>query len=543
MNLWSLLVDIGLLIGAAIVLGAVCIRLKLSPLVGYLVAGMVLGGPGSLGLVGATHDVDVIAELGVSLLLFGLGLEFSFARIRAFGRAPLLAAGLQVTLTPLVALPIAVAVGLDLPAAVVVALMVTLSSTASVLRVLADRSELGSLQGRNAIAVLLAQDLAVIPFVIIVSLLGGAGGDPLDALLRTLGGFAAMTAALWVLLNLVAARLLATFSLEQNREMSVLFAVGTGIGAAVLAHEVGISPAMGAFVAGMMLGSSPFAVQIRADVTGLRIVLLTLFFGAAGMVADPVWIVQNLPLVLGITLALIVIKTLVVTLLFRATGQTFRLSLASAITLAQVGEFAFVLGAEGADAGVLGPGARQLMVSVVIMSLILAPLLIGQATRLSRLLSRGPRTDPDATTARPADRIFVFGFGPAGRHVVRRLLAAGRRDITVVDLNGQSITRAREMGVHGEIGDIQQVDALEHHGVREACLVVITTPGSEATALAIAHVRQLSPGARIVVRSHYKAHRERYEALGAHAVAVDEVAVGERLGDEALANLQPRENA
>ena len=107
MNLWSLLVDIGLLIGAAIVLGAVCIRLKLSPLVGYLVAGMVLGGPGSLGLVGATHDVDVIAELGVSLLLFGLGLEFSFARIRAFGRAPLLAAGLQVTLTPLVALPIA----------------------------------------------------------------------------------------------------------------------------------------------------------------------------------------------------------------------------------------------------------------------------------------------------------------------------------------------------------------------------------------------------------------------------------------------------
>ena len=541
MQLWQLLVDIGILIGAAIFMGTLCIRLRLSPLVGYLIGGMLVGGPGSLHLVGSPHDIDVIAELGVSLLLFSLGLEFSFRRIRAFPRSSLTAALLQVVVTPLVALPLVLLLGLDLRAALVVGLMVTLSSTASVLRVLADKMETDSYHGRNCVAVLLGQDLAVIPFVILVSLLGDAGGNPLLQLGRTLGGFAAMAAGLYVVINLVASRVLGTFSLEQNREMSVLFAVGTGIGAAVLAHGLGISPAMGAFIAGMMLGASPFATQIRSDVSAFRIVLLTLFFGAAGMVADPLWIGRHLGLVLGVTAGLVVLKTLLITLIFRVVGQTPRLSLTTAICLAQVGEFSFVLGAEAVGLRILSPAVHQLLVSATIVSLIIAPLLIGRATRLSRLLpqrNRGADTADEPAGTHRDNAVFVFGFGPAGRLVTSRILAAGHPDVTVIDLNAQSVTEARSGGAHAEIGDIQQLEVLEHHGLRHASLVIISTPGTESTAQAIRNVRLLSPGARIIARAHYQAARTDLLEFGAHVVAVDEVTVGEALTAEAVGFLE-----
>lgn len=537
MDTWSLLLEIVVLLAACLVAGGICSALKQSPLVGYLLAGMLLGGPGSFNVVQAESHIDAIAELGVALLLFSLGLEFAWDRLMGLGRKTLASGVVQVVLTGAVAAAVVLLFGRSGVEAVALGAMVSLSSTATVLRVLVDRGELDDVHGRNSLAILLVQDVAVVPLAVLMTLLGG-GGDPGDVardVLQIFGLAAVLVLGLYLTINKAAVWALNRLSVEKNRELTVLLAVVVGFGATWAAHAVGLSPALGAFLAGMFLGSSSFATQIRADVSSLRIVLLTLFFGAAGMVADPMWIGANLPVVLGIAAMLIAFKAVIVWGILRTMGQPEGVSAATGLCLAQVGEFAFVLGSTAMSAGVIGNHLYMVVVSSAIVTLFVTPYLIAIAPWTARKIHRwrggggdggGRATD---TTGPPPD-IVIVGFGPAGQAIGNALVGSANK-VLVIDLNPAAGKIAESMGHRAEVGDATSLDVLKHARIQSARVVAITVPGRAAALTALDDVRALNPTAEIIVRSRYQAHEPDFERAGASAVIGDEAEVGKRLAE------------
>ncbi|REJ71542.1 MAG: sodium:proton exchanger [Planctomycetota bacterium] len=536
MELWTILGDVVLLLSASLLLGGVFSRFGQSPMVGYLLAGMALGGPGSLHVVGSEREIEAIAELGVALLLFSLGLEFSIERLKKLGAKPLWGGIAQVAMTMLLAFAGATLCGLGPKESTAFGAMVALSSTAVVLRILSERGEIDMPHGRNSLGVLLTQDMAVVPLALLMTILGGEGTA--SDMLWNVGKLLLMASALIVgllVLTRIAVLALGALTLHRNRELTVIFAVVTGLGAAWASHAVGISPALGAFVAGMLLGSSAFATQIRADVSPLQVVLLTLFFGAAGMVADPVWIVKNAHIVVLAVAALTVGKAFVVWLVFRALGQRNQVAAATALCLAQVGEFAFVLGSIGRSNGVVTESVYALVVSTAIVSFFLSAFLVPAAPRLcgwlSRRLPSRPETPDDAETDRPAaPDVAIIGFGPAGQIAARHLIDRKSR-VVVIDLNEEGVRKARQHGFRGEIGDATQSEVLEHARVGECKAVVITVPHYKSAVTILKLIRGRAPNVRVFVRSRYELHTDDFIASGAHVVAGDEQQVGESLAD------------
>lgn len=540
MDIWTLLLDVVVLLLACLVAGGIVARFGQSPLLGYLVAGMLVGGPGSIGVVRLEQEIQTIAELGVSLLLFSLGLEFSWKRLAGLGRTSLLAGIIQIVITAVAAAIVCIVLRLPAREAVAVGAMVALSSTACVLRTLAERGQLDSVHGRDALAILLVQDMAVVPLAILLAFLGG--GNSIEALTwslaRTVGLAALLVVGLYVALNIVAVRVLDQFMLERNRELTVLLAVATGLGAAWAAHAGGLSPALGAFIAGLFLGGSPFATQIRADVASFRVILLTLFFGAAGMVADPLWMLRHAPLVVAVAAGIVAGKTALIWLTFRIIGRPSGAGISAGVSLAQIGEFAFVLGSIGVAGGVVSAATNQTIVSAAIVTLFLTPMLVPVAPRIGAAVGRllgssvAPEAETDKDDAASAPDVFIIGFGPAGQHVGHALRDRGER-VCVIDLNPRSIRAAAAFGFRTYVGDAASPDVLDHVHVDRARLVVITVPDQQATTTILAQIRRLAPESIRIARCRYDLHAPEIEAAGASAVARDEQEVGRRLAEQA----------
>lgn len=534
MDLWTILRDVVLLLGASLILGGVCLRLRQSPLLGYLLAGMVLGGPGSLALVQSENEIEAIAELGVALLLYSLGLEFSLERLRSLGAKPLWGGAAQVLLTMALGALIAKSFGVPTNSAVAFGAMIALSSTAVVLRILLERTELDAPHGRNSLAVLLTQDLAVVPLALLLTLLG-SDGDWRSVTLNIawlLLGAATLVTALWGV-NRAALATLGAVALRKNRELTVLLAVVLGLGASWAAHAVGVSPAMGAFISGMLLGSSPFATQIRADVSSLRVVLLTLFFGSAGMLADPLWMARHLPAVVGVCLLVTAVKGAIVWIVFRALGHPTRVAASTGLCLAQVGEFAFVLAAIGRSNGVVDGDLHALVISVTILSLGISAVLVPNSARLGDWLAKlqsgasPPAWSP--SSGRQPDALII-GFGPVGQLAAAPLLDQGL-NVTILDLNPANVQRASEQGFQAALGDATHYEILEHLEVQHCRLIVITIPHHQAALQALQNVRGLAPHALFLVRSRYRLTTAEFATQGA-TVLGDEENVGQALAQE-----------
>ncbi len=425
MHSWLLLQDLLVIILAAFLLGTLAERLRQSALIGYLLAGTLIGPP-VLGLVADAHRIELIAELGVALLLFTIGLEFSIKHLRELGARLLLAGAAQIVATLLLTAALAWLLRVPPRMAITIGVLVTLSSTACVIRVLNDRAALDSVYGRASLAILLTQDVAVIPLLILVGAInGGSVQESLALIGRTVVGGVLLVVALYGLLNYVVPPLLGTQSVARNRELPILLSAAIALGAAFAAHFAGLSPALGAFVAGALLGGSPFATQIRADVATLKTLLVTLFFASVGMLADLQWFTDHLFIVLLITLLVLVGKTLIVWIILRQLGYSHGPAIATGLCVANIGEFAFVL-AEAAKTGAANAAAAtatataptsaaathataaaadvaasaphpeaaffQLIVSVAILSLMLTPLLVAFAPLAARWIERRIRS-------------------------------------------------------------------------------------------------------------------------------------------------------
>lgn len=544
---WILLVDVLLLLTAAMVLGAICERLRQSAIVGYLLAGMLLG-PHALHLVGSRAEMTVLAELGVALLLFSIGLEFSWRRLGALGPATLLSGVFQVLVTMLLAAAAAAGLGVGGRAAVAIGAMIALSSTAVVLRMLVSRAELDSVHGRSALAILLVQDIAVVPLVLLVGMLGGEGtfGQVTLQALKTIGVAAGLVVAFILVFNHLVPRLLGARFISRNRELPILLAIVTALGSAWAAHQANLSPALGAFVAGMLLAGSPFAVQIRADISGLRTLLVTLFFAAVGMYANPAWIIGHLPAVLGLVASIVLGKALIMWVLLRLMRRSHAGAAATGVCLAQVGEFSFVLAGLARGGAVISDQTFLLFVSATIITLVMTPYLVAAAPALGSAAQRifGPTMAPGASEdAAPRGEpslpaVLIIGFGPAGRIAAEALRGAPVR-VRVLDLNPSVAAAARECGCIGHVGDATHPDVLSHAQVAAAAVVAVTLPDPAATQQVIRQVRAEAPRVYLIARARYHVSADDLKQAGADVVVDEEEEVGRRLAD-ALAEIVDR---
>lgn len=537
MESWDMLLQIIILLLACLLAGSLMAWLKQSPLVGYLLAGMVMGGPGSFAIVKGERHIESIAELGVALLLFSLGLEFSWKRVIGFGKMTLLAGAAQVVVTLLLAALCCRVFGLPTATSLAIGAMICLSSTAAVLRVLIDRGEMDSQAGRNSLAVLLVQDMAVVPLAILVPLLS-EGGEPGAIAARIFGvllAAAVVIGSLYFILNYLAVKAFQSVAFGRNRELTVLLSVIIGLGATWAAHAAKLSPALGAFVAGMFLGNSKFAVQIRADVASLRIVLLTLFFGAVGMIADPVWMFRNLPLVLSVAAIIMVGKACVLLILLILFGKSRGVALSTGLCLCQVGEFAFVLGSEARTGNILTESQYSLIVSAAIVTLMVTPWLISFAPRASAWLNRqrgaAMNADTDHASDHPACEFLIVGFGPAGRGAARHLEHVRDR-VLVLDLSPAGIAAAEGLGFRAEIGDASNAEVLEHLHLQHLRMVVVTLPSRDDALAILNQIRMIAPQAIKIVRSRHQIYMSEFLNSGADIVVGDEEEV-----QRALANL------
>lgn len=528
--MWPLLTKLFLLLLAAYAAGILAQALRQSAIVGYLLAGSVVGA-----LLFGEEMVSTVAELGVALLLFSIGLEFSFKHLKSMGRNLLSGGALQVLIT-LILFAGLMRFFIPTAGAVVVGCAFAASSTAIVLRVLLDNARMDSNRGRMSLGILLMQDLAVVPLVLLVSLMGEAGSF-LSVLLR-IGKVIASAGGLVLIFYLLFYRaipwLLRKRGLFTNRELMILLAILSAMGAIGGAHAVGLSPALGAFLAGMLLAESPFATQIRSDIDAIRTFFVVLFFTSIGMLLDLRWLAHHLHLVLPAVLFVFVLKATVITIILKMLRVGTRIALSTGITLGQVGEFAFVLVAAGQEAGIVSPDLFAGVVSVTMLSMFLAPYMAGYAEPLTeRILARfASRRDSAADSARdePASckKALIIGFGPAGKKVAGMLKTI---DVVpeIIDLNPAAIESAAREGVVIYLGDATKLDILDHAGVRDAAVVIVTVPDSRIAATTIRMIRTLNPRAMIAARGRYHIHNASLMEAGATLVVDEEQLVGEGL--------------
>jgi CPA2 family monovalent cation:H+ antiporter-2 len=532
MPIWENLSDILFLLAGGFCLGALCERFKQSAIVGYLMAGVLLG-PNALQLVTSQEEVGAVAELGVALLLFAIGLEFSWARLRSLGSIPTLGGVIQVVATGAVAWGFGMFFGLSWESASGVAAIIALSSTACVLRQLTQGGEIGKVHGGYALGILLVQDLAVVALVLLMSGLskGGSGFEIVSGMTRALGYGAGLFGAMFVIFHWVVPRLLNSRALHGNRELLVLLAVTSGLGAALAAHAVGLSPALGAFAAGMLLAGSPFAVQIRADISSLRTLLMTLFFVSVGMLADPAWMLQNWWLVLAMFTAVVLGKAVITWGALRVLGATNQSALAAGLCVAQIGEFSFVL-AEIGRGNVLTEELFLLVISTTILTLLLTPYLVSSAPHLSARLARLGAVKGESGFVEPDSMCLVVGFGPAGRQVADQLREVYPK-VMILDMNPRSVLEARELGFMASVGDARYGEVLEHIGLERIVLLAVTIPDPEDVVQIVTLVRSLSPKTLIVARARYHNSQSLIESAGAHIVVDEEEDVGHQLAAKA----------
>lgn len=528
-------------LAAALVLGFLTQRLGLSPLVGYLLAGIAVG-PNSPGFVADRHLAEQVAEVGVILLLFGVGLHFRVEDLIAVRRVALPGAVAQTAATAALGAGAARVFGWGWPAAATFGLSVSVASTVVLTRMLAERKALHTPLGHVAVGWLVVQDLLAVFALILMPPLVGSGEANLSRLAAMTAIAALKIAALAAVVLVVGGRVipwvLKHVAQAHSRELFTLavlvIALGNAVGAALL---FGASMALGAFLAGMVVGRSDFSLRAAIDALPMRDAFAVLFFVSVGMLFDPAFLLRSPGLAAG-TLAVVIVGTPLVTCgLVLLLGLSFHSAVRMGLALAQIGEFSFILARLGIALGALPDDALQAVVAGAIVSISINPLLVRLANPLNRWFGhrfRSRAVGPGAPAlamksdgGEAKDRAVVVGYGPVGR-TLTRLLQENGIEPTIVEMNLETVRRLRAMGVAAVYGDANHHQTLEEAKIEHARALLLSASGLGAAKEVVRAARAINPEIRILARSAYLRERAELRLAGA-----DEVYAGE--GEVALA--------
>lgn len=517
------IVTIAVLLAAALVGGMIAHRLRQPVILGYLVIGIAVG-PHSLGLVSDLELIETVAAIGVALLMFTLGLEISIAQLREVGKVGMWGGITQIAATIAAGLMVGVLLfGWHLSQAILFGLIISLSSTAVCLKILMERGELTSVRGRIMIAFLIMQDISVVIMMVALPLMSGAAGSFPLALSIAVG-----KAVLFVGLAIVLGRwilpwLMGRVGGVQARELFLLTVLILCLGAAIGTHILGLSMVFGAFLIGLVLRETRFAHQALAEITPLRDVFATLFFVSLGMLLDPVFVVSHWAAILLTVAVIIFMKLLIVFSIVRLFGFGNRVAFVTGAGLFQIGEFGFILAQGGIDIGIISAEFYSLILASAIISMLLTPVSISLASQLStklvllsarRTLTAQRVSQPSApSSARAPNRVVVAGYGRVGQNVAQGLRDAGIL-YTVIDIDPERISEARDSGRPRIYGDATNIHVLSQANLGRARALVITYPDPIAVVTTAKVALSVNPKLVILARVHRLKEAEALKELG-----------------------------
>lgn len=521
-------------IGLVFVVGLA--RLRVPSLVALMLAGIVTG-PSGLGIIDSPARVDALAEIGIVLLLFTVGLDFSLGTVKQVWRRTLAGGSLQILGTAAVVASALILVDMAPRLAIFIGLFVALSSTAIVLNGLAARNELASPHGRLMTGVLLLQDLAIVALLLLVPILSGQ--TPLTAAPPAIAKAVLAIAVVALASRFGLPLFLRIVTASGRREAFPLAILVASVGTAWASTLLGVSMAVGAFLAGLMLAESEYSHQAYAEIRGVRDVLAALFFISLGMLVDLGAATQYLPTIVGVAALLIVVKAVPAAAALLVAGASIRVAATAGLGLAQVGEFSFILGRAGLDAGLVPPATWQVLLGASILTMMATPSLLNVAPSVgARLRSRTPALDADSAAGQALrDHVIIFGFGVGGR-LVARALRELRTPYLIFELNGATVSAARAAGENIVYGDAMSPESLHGAGLERAAGVVSLISDPASTERMIRSVRDISPTIPIIVRARYRLESERLIALGATVAVAEELEASLEVLAQLLVRLQ-----
>lgn len=526
-----LILDLAIAFGAALGGGVIARLLKQPALLGYLIAGIVVG-PYALGLIRSTDNIQILATIGVVLLLFTLGIEFSFQELKRIRNIAVFGGIFQIVATAALGMFIAMfLLELNLYEAVVFGFLIALSSTMVVLGMLLDRGEANSVHGRVMIGILLLQDIAAAFAMFILPALGAGNGSLLPTL-----GVAFIKAGVFIALVLVIGiwlipRILRRVALRQSRELFILSIAALCLGSAFAAYYFGLSAALGAFAIGLMVSQSDFAHQALGDMVPLRDLFAALFFVSIGMLINLPFLAANIIPLLILVAAIVLAKFAIcsgVTHVFGYRGKTVPLVGAGMI---QVGEFSFVLAQICLGAGVITGYAFSMILGSAVITIILTPFIFALTSKLcvrqgeAMQVAGGGKEQLAIGTSALTNHVVICGHGRVGSNVAR-LLGQLAIPYVVTDLDPKTISELQEKGVPCVYGDAGNQKVLYEAGVRDATALVLAIPDPVALRLALDHTRRINPNLDIIARAHSDSELEFLQKRGVSEVVRPETEAG-----------------
>ena len=529
------LTEIVALIVAGAVIAYISFRLKLVPIVGFLIAGVIIG-PNALGLVRDQEIVDATAEIGVILLLFTIGIEFSLEKLARIQRLIFGGGILQVGLSTLAVVGLLMLFGVDWRIGLFTGFLVALSSTAIVLKVLGDAGETNSDAGQAALGLLIFQDLAIVLMVMLVPMLGGAGGGTLDIV------WALTKALLIIAVVLLVARRIMPKVLEMvaktcSPELFLLSVIAICFGTAYLTSLAGVSLSLGAFLAGLLVSESRFSQHALGETLPLQILFSATFFVSVGMLLDVGFLINNLPLVFGAIAVVLIIKILTTGISLAALGYKLPIVASCALMLAQIGEFSFVLERAGREVNLTplnwGAAGSQTFIAATVVLMVATPFLMKLGNVLSEKLDKKSekRALPDQSemteqiaghSVNLEDHVIVAGYGEAARHLVR-VLRGSNIPFIITTLSPDGANEAETENLQVVRGDYSKQFLLELVGISKAKMLVVADDNLSMAHRTTSVARQLNPTMRIVVRTRYTADAEELSKAGADVVIAEEL--------------------
>jgi CPA2 family monovalent cation:H+ antiporter-2 len=520
--------DLSIVLAIATAVALLFGRLHLSVVAAFLVAGAILG-PTGAGLVAESGMVGSLAEIGVALLLFTVGLEISLANLGKMRRRIVQGGGIQLSATILLTMAVLTLAGFHLAEATFIGFVLSLSSTAIVLKVYADRMEFDSGHGKISIGILLFQDMAVIPMMLLIPSFRQWETAQFSTVAFTLAKAGVGVAVILLASRFVIPLLLKEVIRLNSREILATTVMCLILGTAWVARWWGLSLAMGAFLAGMVISESVYVHEIAAQIFPFRDVFNGVFFISVGMLLDLPFLARHLPMILLFSIGVLLAKGICAGAAIRTLDYPWRVSVIGAIGLAQVGEFSFLLMSEGYRDGLVGAEVYQYLLAVAILTMVSTPFLMRVAPWAARYfvrhVVRATETEDPGEDAPGAERVenhvIISGYGMNGKNLAR-VLRSTHVPYVVVDLNDALVREGREAGEAIFYGDVNNPEILDRVGVGRARMLVLAISDPMATRRAVAVARRANPRLVILVRTRYVADVDDLIALGANAVIPEE---------------------
>lgn len=527
-----------LFLAMAVVVVSLVRRFRVSPVLGYLVAGAIVG-PAGIALIRDVATVQYLADLGVVVLLFTIGLDLSLARLRAMRWHVFGLGGLQVLSCGLLFGAAAYWLGAAREDAFIVGAALALSSTAMVVALLRERGETASQTGRIALAILLLQDLMVVPLLVVIPRLGCDGETVLLALAFAFVKGVLALAAIILLGRLVLAPLFRAIAAQRNPDLMTGFTLLVVLGASLATESVGLSLALGAFLAGVLLAETEFRHQVDADIQPFRGILVGLFFMTVGMSMNLSLLLSDWPIVLAIVLGIMIAKTLLIAILCRVFGFGLSFSLNQGLLLAQTGEFAFVLFTLAMSLEALSRETGELLMLAIALTIAVTPLSAALGRYVARRFERDRRADSARLERETADlnnHIIIAAFGRIGQ-IVAQFLTAHNLPYVAVDLDSGLVTAARAKGFPVYFGDASNEHVLRAAGIDRARAAIVTLDNHEGAMRAVSLLRQHHANLPILARARDRDHCLALAEAGATATVLEAMESGLHLGGAVLRQL------